>query len=113
AVELLQQIGSHAFEANHVLRDTFSGDERPIEEWEEFASFAQHSKLNREIVAEKKAIEQVVVEEAKDNRAKTVFGVMAIAVLLAVGVLWYLKVRKARNDAIEVAGDDGISVESA
>ena len=37
----------------------------PIEEWEEFSSFAEHRKLNREIVAEKKAIEQVVVAEAQ------------------------------------------------
>ncbi len=112
AVELLQQIGSHAFEANHVLRDTFSGDERPIEEWEEFSSFAEHSKLNREIVAEKKAIEQVVVAEAKDNRAKTLFGILAIAILLGGGVFWYVKVRKARSDAIDVLGEDGISADS-
>jgi hypothetical protein len=113
AVELLQQIGSHAFMAEHVLRDTFSGDERPIEEWQEFSSFAEHSKLNREIVAEKKAFEQVVVAEAKDNRAKTMLGVAAIALILGGAAFWYIKVRKARNDAINVASDDGISVESA
>ena len=67
AVELLQQIGSHAFVSRHILRDTFSSDERPIEEWEEFAPFAEQSKLNREIVAEKKAIEQVVVAEAQGH----------------------------------------------
>jgi hypothetical protein len=112
AVELLQQIGSHAFMAEHVLRDTFSGDELPIEEWEEFAPFAEHSKLNREIVAEKKAIEQVVVAEAKDNRAKTIFGIAALAVLLGAGAFWYIKVRGARNDAINVEGDNGITVDS-
>jgi hypothetical protein len=113
AVELLQQIGSHAFMAEHVLRDTFSGDERPIEEWEEFSQFAEHSKLNREIVAEKKAIEQVVVAEAKDNRAKTMLGLTALVVLLGGAAFWYVKVRGARNDAINVAGDDGISVDGA
>jgi eukaryotic-like serine/threonine-protein kinase len=113
AVELLQQIGSHAFMAEHVLRDSFSGDERPIEDWEEFASFAEHSKLNREIVAEKKAIEQVVVAEAKDNRAKTMFGLAAIAIILGGAGFWYVKVRVARNDAINVAGDNGINIESA
>jgi len=113
AVELLQQIGSHAFMAAHVLRDTYSGDERPIEEWEEFASFAEHSKLNREIVAEKKAIEQVVVAEAKDNRAKTMFGLLAIAAILGVAGLWYLKHRAARNDSINVEGEDGINVDPA
>jgi eukaryotic-like serine/threonine-protein kinase len=113
AVELLQQIGSHAFMADHVLRDTYSGDERPIEEWEEFSSFAEHSKLNREIVAEKKAIEQVVVAEAKDNRAKTMLGLGALALLLGGAGFWYVKVRGARNDAINVEGDNGIAVESA
>jgi len=113
AVELLQQIGSHAFEAKHVLRDTFSSDERPIEDWEEFAAFAEHSKLHREIVAEKKAIQQVVVAEAKGNRTKTVFGLVALAVLLGGGGVWYFKRRAARSDAIEVAGDNGVNVESA
>jgi hypothetical protein len=113
AVELLQQIGSHAFMAEHILRDTYSGDERPIEEWDEFSSFAEHSKLNREIVAEKKAIEQVVVAEAKDNRAKTLLGLGALALILGGAGFWYVKVRGARNDAINVAGDDGISVDSA
>lgn len=113
AVELLQQIGSHQFEKQHLLRDTFSGDERLIGDWEEFAPFAEHSKLNREIVAEKRAIEQVVVEEAQDTRAKTFVGIAAIAVILGGAVFWYVKVRAARNDAIEVAGDNGINVESA
>jgi hypothetical protein len=112
AVELLQQIGSHAFVAKHVLRDTFSGDERPIEEWEEFSPFAEHSKLNREIVAEKRAIEQVVVAEAKDNRAKTLFGLAALAIILGGAGFWYVKVRGARNDAINVEGVDGITVDS-
>ncbi|HKQ69445.1 MAG TPA: hypothetical protein VJT73_08905 [Polyangiaceae bacterium] len=113
AVELLLQIGSHAFEGPNTLRDTFSNEEKAIEEWDEFAPFAQHSKLNREIVAEKKAIEQVVVAEAKDTRAKTFFGIGAIAIILAGIAGWYLKVRGARNDSIAVASDNGINIESA
>ncbi len=113
AVELLQQIGSHAFHAKHVLRDTFSSEERPIAEWDEFKPFAEHSKLHREIRAEKRAIERVVKAEAKDTRAKTLFGVAAIGVILLALGGWYLKVRGARNDAIAVAGDLGINVEAA
>ena len=113
AVELLQQVGTHAFESHHILRDTFSSDERPIEDWEEFAPFAQHSKLNREIVAEKKAIAQVVVQEAQGTRAKTLIGVGALGLILASVAVWYLTVRGARNDAIAVASDQGINVESA
>ena len=69
--------------SQHILRDTYSSDERPIEEWEEFASFAEQSQLNREIVAEKKAIEQVVVPEAQGTRAKTFIGIGAMGLILA------------------------------
>ncbi|HMJ52171.1 MAG TPA: hypothetical protein VK540_08845 [Polyangiaceae bacterium] len=113
AVELLQQIGSHAFEGKHILRDTLSGDEKPIEDWTEFAPFAEHAKINREIVAEKKAIEQVVVAEAKGTRAKTFVGIGALAVLLAGIAGWYVRARGLRNDAIQMANEQGISVESA
>jgi hypothetical protein len=112
AVELLQQIGSHAFTAAHVLRDTYSGDEKPIEEWEEFAPFAEQSQLNREIVAEKKAIEQVVVAEAKGTRYKTLIGVGALLVILGGLAVWFFKVRGARNDAIAVEAEQGINVDT-
>jgi hypothetical protein len=113
AVELLTQIGTHAFEGHHVLRDTVSSDELPIEEWEEFAPFAEHAKLHREIVAEKKAIARVVVEEAKGTRTKTLVGVVGLAVILTAIGIWFFKVRGARNDSIDVQGEDGIAVESA
>jgi eukaryotic-like serine/threonine-protein kinase len=113
AVELLQQIGSHAFESKHILRDTLSGDEKPIEEWKEFAPFAEHAKINREIVAEKKAIEQVVVAEAKGTRAKTLVGIGALAVILAGIAGWYVRARGLRNDAIRLAAEQGISVDAA
>jgi hypothetical protein len=113
AVELLQQIGSHAFEGKNILRETLSGDEKPIEEWREFAPFAEHAKINREIVAEKKAIEQVVVAEAKGTRAKTFVGIGALAVILAGIAGWYVRARGLRNDAIRLAEEQGISVEAA
>jgi hypothetical protein len=113
AVELLQQIGSHAFEGKNTLRDVLSGDEKPIEEWKEFAPFAEHAKINREIVAEKKAIEQVVVAEAKGTRAKTFVGIGALAVILAGIAGWYVRARGLRNDAIRLAEEQAISVESA
>jgi hypothetical protein len=112
-VELLQQIGSHAFESRHILRDTLSGDEKPIEEWKEFAPFAEHAKINRDIVAEKKAIEQVVVAEAKGTRAKTFIGIGALAVILAGIAGWYVRARGLRNDAIRLAAEQGISVDAA
>jgi hypothetical protein len=112
AVELLQQIGSHQFEGDHVLRDTFSNDDRPIGEWPEFAPFAEQSKLNRDIVAEKHAHHQVAVAEAKGTRAKTFFGVAAIAILLAAGLGWYWKERTARTEELEISAENGVNVES-
>jgi hypothetical protein len=113
AVELLQQIASHKFLGKHVLRDSYSGDEKPIAEWDEFSQFAEQSKLNREIVAEKKAIDRVVVAEAKGTRQKMFFGVAVVAGILAiVGTWWFVK-RGSRSDAIEVAGDEGLSVDVA
>jgi len=35
---------------------------------DEFAPFAEHAKLNREVKAEKAAIERVVVEESRSTR---------------------------------------------
>jgi hypothetical protein len=113
AVELLTQIGTHAFEGHHVLRDTVSSDELPIEEWAEFAPFAEHAKLHREIVAEKKAIARVVVEEAKGTRTKTFVGVIGLAVILSAIGIWFFKVRGARKDTFDIQGEDGIAVESA
>jgi hypothetical protein len=113
AVELLQQIGTHAFLGSHVLRDTFSGEDRPITEWEEFAPFAEQAKLNRDIVAEKRAFEQGVVAEAKGTQAKTFVGVGAIVLILAALGGWYLKSRGERNDAIALEGEQGVNVEAA
>ena len=113
AVELLQQLGSHAFVAEHMLRDADTGQEKPVQEWEDFAPFAHHAKLNRDAVAEKQAIERVVVAEAKGTRTKMLFGIAVVALLLAGVGGWYLVKRGARNDAIAVAGDDGINVNLA
>jgi hypothetical protein len=113
AVELLQQIGSHAFEGDHVLRDTFTNDDKPIADWPEFAPFAEQSKLNRDIVAEKHAHQQVAVAEAKGTRAKTVFGLIGIFVILATLLGWYVAERGSRTDELAIATDQGVNAESA
>ena len=113
AVELLQQIGSHQFEGDHVLRDTFSNDDKPIADWPEFAPFAEQAKLNRDIVAEKQAHQQVAKAEAKDTRAKTVFGLIGIGVILATLVGWYVAERGSRSEELAIAADQGVNVDSA
>jgi hypothetical protein len=112
AVELLQQIGSHAFEGAHVLRDTFSNDDKPIADWPEFAPFAEQAKLNRDIVAEKHAIQRGAVAEAKGTRAKTLLGLVAIGILLATGLGWYVTERSSRSEDLQISADMGVNVES-
>src|SRR6185437_1056117 len=80
AVELLQQIASGSFTADHVLRDTFTNDERFIKDWEEFAPFAEQAKLNRDIVQEKKQLDAVVTAEKQGAQYKALIGVAVIGV---------------------------------
>jgi hypothetical protein len=111
AVELLQQIASGSFTADHVLRDTFTNDERFIKEWEEFAPFAEQAKLNREIVQEKKQLEAVVVAEKQGTQYKALIGVAVIGVFAAGAAGLWLRDRASRDRANEVQGDVGVAVD--
>jgi hypothetical protein len=105
AVELLQQIASHTFVEGDVLRDSLSADERPIKDWEEFAPFAEHAKLHRDIKAEKVAIERVVAQEGRSTRGKAFFGILIVGAILAAGVVWFLTQRGSRRDDVALQDD--------
>lgn len=111
AVELLQQIASHSFVESDVLRDAFSKDERTIKDWEEFAPFAEHARLHRDIKAEKEALERVVVQETRSTRSKAFIGVAVVGAIVAAGAVWFLTTRGMRSDAIAVHGDTATNVE--
>jgi hypothetical protein len=111
AVELLQQIANHTFTEGDIVRDALSKDERAIKDWEEFAPFAEHAKLHREIKAEKAAIDRVVVQEARSTRSKAFLGILLVGGVLVAATLWFLKVRGNRNDDIAVHGDTASNVE--
>ncbi|MFO7180432.1 MAG: hypothetical protein DIU78_017160 [Pseudomonadota bacterium] len=111
AVELLQQIASHAFTESDVVRDTLSKDERAIKDWEEFAPFAEHAKLHREIRAEKEAIHRVVVQEARSTRSKALLGVLLVGGVLVAGGVWFLTARGTDSDEIDVHGESAQNVE--
>ncbi len=112
AVEILQQIATHNFVDSDVLRDSLSKDERPIKDWEQFAPFAEQSKLHRDIKAEKAAIERVVVAEQRSTRGKAFFGIIALGVVLAGGAIWFLTHRGSRNDEVAVHGETATNVET-
>ncbi len=111
AVELLQQIASHTFVDSDVLRDSLSNDERTIKDWDEFAPFAEHARLHRDIRAEKAAIERVVVQESRSTRGKAILGLALVGALVAAGGVWILTKRGAKNDNVDVQDDTLSNIE--
>src|SRR5690606_15303710 len=63
AVELLQQIASHTFEEDDVVRDAVAGSEFVIRESAEFGPFARHARLGRHEKAERAALHASVAKE--------------------------------------------------
>ncbi|MBI5533724.1 MAG: hypothetical protein HY898_13470 [Deltaproteobacteria bacterium] len=112
AIELLQQLASHTFESHHYLLDTFSNDERQIKDWEEFAPFAEQSKLNREIKAEKKEIERVVIAEGKATRSKALVIGGVITGVVGVGFLVFLGVKNFVRRDVDLQGQEAISIDT-
>jgi hypothetical protein len=111
AVELLQQIASHAFTADHSLRDEISGQALPIAEWEEFAPFAQQAGLLREKRAEEKAVVRAADADKKRGVAKSIIAGSVVVALAGVLAVWFFKVRGTHSDEITVAGDRTGTVE--
>lgn len=111
AVELLQQIANHTFTEADVVRDTLSNDERPIRDWDEFAPFAEHAKLHREIKAEKDAIHRVVAQESRSTRSKALLGLLAVGGVLAAAGIWFLADLGQRKDEVAVHGEVAQNVE--
>lgn len=111
AVEALQQIASGLFTDEHVLRDVFSGEERFIKDWEEFAPFAEQAKLNRDIVKEKKQLEAVVVAEKQGTQYKALIGIAVVGIFAAGGAGLWLRDRANRDRVAEVQGDHAVSVD--
>jgi len=112
SVELLQQIASHAFEEHDVLKDNISQDIREIRDWPDFAPFAEHARLHRDIKAEKAAIERVVVQERKRTTGKALIGVAVVGALLSGAAVWFFAVRGTKSDEAEVFGDKALNVET-
>ena len=104
AVELLQQIASGSFQGEHPLRDAFTNEERLIKEWDEFAPFAEHAKLNQDIKQEKKALDAVVTAEKKGMQYKALIGFAIIGVILAGAAGKLLQDKKNKERELQVQG---------
>lgn len=105
AVELLQQIASHKFVGKDVLRDELTGGSKAIDEWDEFAPFAQHARLHRDIAQEKREVAIVERAEKKAGAAKFIVGIVAAALLLAVGVFFVIRQVGSRKDGGDLSDD--------
>lgn len=105
AVELLQQIGSHKFVGKDILRDELTGGAKTIDEWEEFAPFAQHARMHRDIAQEKKEVAIVEKAEKKAGAAKFIVGIIMAVALIAVGVVFVIKQVGSRKDGGDLSDD--------
>jgi hypothetical protein len=112
AVELLMQIANHTFSEKDLLRDSFSGDERLIIAWDEFAPFAEHARRHRDIEAEKVAVQATVAQEKKSTQGKAFIGLTVVGVLLIGAAGWFLTRAGTRADNVEVQSDSVTSVEA-
>lgn len=110
-VEVLQQIARHAFTGDDVLRDLYSKDERAVQDWDEFAPFAEQAKLHREVKAEKAAMERTIVAEKKATLGKVLAGGGVLLALVGGAAVWVVRERGARNDEVNIEGDRAVSVE--
>jgi hypothetical protein len=112
AVELLQQIASHSFVGEHELRDELSGEQRPIEYWNDFSLFAQQARLHREMKQERVALEQVVQSEKQSSQMKVFVGVVVLGVIAAGAIGWWSIQRRTEASGREVREDKALVVDA-
>lgn len=105
AVELLQQIATHKFVGKDILRDELTGGSKEIDEWEEFAPFAQHARMHRDIAHEKKEVAKVEKAEKKAGAAKFIIGGVLAVTLLGVGGYFISKQVGSRKDGGDLSDD--------
>lgn len=105
AVELLQQIASHTFAGEDILRDELTGVAKTIDEWEEFEPFADHARRHRQIAQEKKEVAKVEKAEKKAGVAKVVISAVVAVSLLGVGVAFVVKKVGERKDGSDLSDD--------
>src|SRR5688572_520392 len=105
AVELLQQIASNQFKGEDGLRDELTGVSQTINEWPEFAPFAEHARMHRDIAHEKKEVAKVASAEKKAGAAKIIFGILIAAAILTVAVIFVIKKVGSRKDSGDINDD--------
>ncbi len=112
AVELLQQIASHTFEEDDIIRDSIEKTDFAVKESPDFAPFARHARMGRQEKAEKVALDHAVTKESRSTMGKTFIGVGVVCALLAAATIWFMTSRGAASDEIAVVEETSANVES-
>jgi hypothetical protein len=84
----------------------------PIGDWSEFAPFAQHARLHRNIAAEREAVHRVVAQERKRTTGKALLGVLAVGAVLAGAIGWFVAVNGSRSDEQQVHAEEVTNIET-
>jgi hypothetical protein len=111
AVELLQQIAQSQFREEHFLRDVIIQEEKQLALWEEFAPFAKHAHLNRQVTHEKKALETKVVQEQVQTQNKALIGIAVLALAAAAFGGWWFRIRQSDDVRMGVSGDEAQAID--
>ena len=112
-VELLQQIATRTFLAEHFVRDTISKEDKAIKDWDQFAPFAQQAQLHQDIKQERVALEAVVSAEKTSMQFKALIGVGVIVILGTAGTAFWLRHRSNSSSSEKVQGDNASVIDSA
>ncbi len=112
AVELLQQIASHTFEEEDIIRDSVDGSEVSIKESSDFSAFARHARMGRQEKAEKVALNQSVEAESRSTMGKAIVGVAIVGAALLVAGFAFMQSRGSKSDEIAVIEETSANVES-
>jgi len=105
AVELLQQIGSGLFVLSDSIRDEVAGQTRLISEWPDFAPFAEHAQIHRQVAEEKKAVVALEKKEVSASRTKSFVGVGVAVVLLGVGIFFVVQARGTKKQGTDISAE--------
>ncbi len=105
AVELLQQIASNHFRSEDILRDDVTGTVQAIGAWSEFAPFAQHARILRELAQETADVAKAERAEKKAGAAKFLVSSAVVLALVGGGTAIALRSVADRRSAAESSDD--------
>jgi hypothetical protein len=112
AVELLQQLRTHAFTQEDILQNSETREERAIKDWPDFAPFADHAHRHKAIIEEKAAVHAGVAQESQRTRGKLFIGLALLAAILAGAGFWFVTQVGTRSDKVAIQTEAVANIEA-